>query len=110
MDKKERNKKIVSIWTDLIEAGMKLKKKRFDKDRKDVMRFYAGDHSFIYDEAESAGWVKNESWAQMTINLTFELIEVFGPILYQKKPDTNDHVSHQKPNSCGLGERDGDVP
>ncbi len=86
MDKKERNKKIVSIWTDLVDAGVKLKKKRFDKDRKDVLRFYAGDHSHIYDEAESAGWAANESWAQMTINLTFELVEVFGPILYQKNP------------------------
>jgi len=83
---KEADKKIVSIWTDLVESGDKLKKKRFEKDRKDIMRFYAGDHSFIYDEAESAGWAKTDSWAQMTVNLTFEMIEVFGPILYQNNP------------------------
>jgi len=86
LDKVEIRKKIVSIWTDLIEAGFKMKAKRFDKDRKDVMRFYAGDHGFIYDEAENAGWAKSEEWAQMTINLTFEMIEVFGPILYQNNP------------------------
>tara|TARA_Y100000590_G_scaffold228488_1_gene257825 strand:- start:3967 stop:5985 length:2019 start_codon:yes stop_codon:yes gene_type:complete len=86
LDKKEINKRIVSIWTDLVESGMKLKNKRFNKDRRDIMRFYSGDHSFIYDEAEAAGWAKSESWAQMTINLTFEMIEVFGPILYQNNP------------------------
>tara|TARA_B100001123_G_scaffold278975_1_gene310760 strand:+ start:2720 stop:4762 length:2043 start_codon:yes stop_codon:yes gene_type:complete len=86
LDNVEKNLKIVQIWTDLIKAGVSLKDQRFSRDRKEILRFYAGDHGFIYDDAADSGWAKTEQWAQMTINLTFELIEIFGPILYQNNP------------------------
>ena len=86
-DKKDIVKRrIVETWTNLIEAGKKKKAKRFDKDRKKILKFYSGPHDFVYDEASDAGWAKSEKWAQMTINLTFELVEIFGPILYQNNP------------------------
>jgi len=86
LDKAEKDLKIVQIWSDLIKAGAKLKDQRFMRDRKEILKFYAGDHSHIYEDAADMGWAATEQWAQMTINLTFELIEIFGPILYQNNP------------------------
>ncbi len=84
--KKVVDRQVVEVWTRLIEAAQRKKAKRFDKDREKILKFYAGPHDFIYDEAESAGWAKTDKWAQMTVNLTFELVEIFGPILYQANP------------------------
>jgi hypothetical protein len=86
LDKAEKDLRIVQIWSDLIKAGAKLKDQRFMRDRKEILKFYAGDHSHIYEDAADMGWAATEQWAQMTINLTFELIEIFGPILYQNNP------------------------
>ena len=86
MDKEEQDLKIVQIWTGLLKSGIGLKDRRFMRDRKEILKFYAGDHSHIYEDAANMGWAATEEWAQMTINLTFELIEIFGPILYQNNP------------------------
>jgi hypothetical protein len=86
---------IVKHWLAKIELALEHKKKVFQNDADEAVRFYNGPYDFMYDKsfrASSRGFVyagdetlPSPSF-QMTVNKVAELVQIFGPALYHRNP------------------------
>ncbi len=72
--------RIGSAWKGLIEKA-KEAKKDFDSTATQLLKYYANDHSEVFD-----GYGENSWWFSATINKTFEAVKIFGPALYEQNP------------------------
>jgi hypothetical protein len=88
---------VVTAWMTKIGLALDLKKKRFQPDADEGMRFLSGPYDWMYgknrDPNERRYFVNNEGGDipapkfQMTVNKTAELTQIFGPVLYHKNPN-----------------------
>ena len=88
---------LVKGWIGKITLALEHKKRRFQDDADEALRFFNGPHDFMYDERYSrkSGGFRfgggdgeghpNPSF-RMTINKAAEMVQLFGPVLYHKNP------------------------
>ena len=81
---------LVRTWTKKFEAAIKYKKP-FADDAKEAALFYDGDHNWMWKDAYARGEKGyNSSIAppafRMQVNKVFELIEIFGAVIYHRNP------------------------
>lgn len=85
---------IVAAWIGAIQRAMDYKKKVFQDDADEAMRFFNGPYDFLYKPQQSGG---SRSFAfddkssgltfRMTHNRVAEMVQLFGPVLYHQNPD-----------------------
>ena len=83
-------RQLVRTWTKKFEAAIKYKKP-FADDAKEAAMFYDGDHNWMWKDAYARGEKGyNSSIAppafRMQVNKVFELIEIFGAVIYHRNP------------------------
>ena len=83
-------RQLVRTWTKKFEAAIKYKKP-FADDAKEAALFYDGDHNWMWKDAYARGEKGyNSSIAppafRMQVNKVFELIEIFGAVIYHRNP------------------------
>lgn len=83
-------RQLVRTWTKKFEAALKYKKP-FADDAKEASMFYDGDHNWMWKDAYARGEKGyNSSIAppafRMQVNKVFELIEIFGSVIYHRNP------------------------
>lgn len=87
---------LTSLWVSKIKKAWDKKKKEFQNDADEAMRFFNGPYDWIYDSrnARNPGaftFTGDEvemprlSFA-MTVNKAAELVQLFGPALYHRNP------------------------
>jgi hypothetical protein len=102
-------RQLVRTWTKKFEAAIKYKKP-FADDAKEAALFYDGDHNWMWKDAYARGERGyNSSIAapafRMQVNKVFELIEIFGAVIYHRNPVRTVTVSQQPdlpPEAYGL--------
>ena len=102
-------RQLVRTWTKKFEAAIKYKKP-FTDDAKEAAMFYDGDHNWMWKDAYARGERGyNSSIAppafRMQVNKVFELIEIFGAVIYHRNPVRTVTVSKQPdlpPEAYGL--------
>lgn len=82
-------------WLEKITLAIDYKRKHFDDDAKECMRFFNGPYDFMYGlkyRTGSSGFVfagdddmPRPSFC-MTVNKVAEMVEIFGPVLYHRNP------------------------
>lgn len=84
---------LCSLWIEKIRHAEKHKKEVFGEDAAEAMRFYkpeGGGYAFIYkgdkDGRYGVGLDVPEPTFKMTFNKVAELVQIFGPILYNRNP------------------------
>ena len=83
-------RQLVRTWTKKFEASIKYKKP-FADDAKEAAMFFDGDHNWMWKDAYARGEKGyNSSIAppafRMQVNKVFELIEIFGAVIYHRNP------------------------
>lgn len=84
-------KSLVSQWLNVIHLARKAKE-NFDEDADELMGFYDGNHSFMWDRkntTKDAWWrddVVSPPSFRVTINKAYEAVSIFGPHLYNQNP------------------------
>ena len=83
-------RQLVRTWTKKFEAAIKYKKP-FADDAKEAAMFYDGDHNWMWKDSYARGEKGyNSSVAppafRMQVNKVFELIEIFGAVIYHRNP------------------------
>lgn len=83
-------KQVVNTWIKKILAAEKYKKP-FDDDAREASQFYDGPNNFMWKDAYSRGERGyNRSIAppsfQMQLNKVFELVDIFGSVIYHRNP------------------------
>jgi hypothetical protein len=83
-------RQIVSTWVKKIEAAIKYKRP-FAEDAREAANFYDGEHNFMWKDQYSRGERGyNASISppafRMQINKVFELVEIFGSVIYHRNP------------------------
>ena len=83
-------RQLVRTWTKKFEAAIKYKKP-FADDAKEAAMFYDGDHNWRWKDSYARGEKGyNSSVAppafRMQVNKVFELIEIFGAVIYHRNP------------------------
>ena len=83
-------RQLVRTWTKKFEAAIKYKKP-FADDAKEAAMFYDGDHNWMWKDSDARGEKGyNSSVAppafRMQVNKVFELIEIFGAVIYHRNP------------------------
>ena len=83
-------RQLVRTWTKKFEAAIKYKKP-FADDAKEAAMFFDGDHNWMWKDAYARGEKGyNSSIAppafRMQVNKVFELIEIFGAVIYHRNP------------------------
>ena len=83
-------RQLVRTWTKKFEAAIKYKKP-FADDAKEAAMFYDGDHNWMWKDSYARGEKGyNSSIAppafRMQVNKVFELIEIFGAVIYHRNP------------------------
>lgn len=83
-------RQLVRTWVKKIEAAIKYKKP-FADDAKEAMNFYDGPHNWMWKDSYARGEAGyNTSIAppsfRMTVNRVFELVDVFGSVIYHRNP------------------------
>lgn len=83
-------RQIVSTWVKKIEAAIKYKRP-FSEDAKEASNFFDGEHNFMWKDQYSRGERGyNASISppafRMQINKVFELVEIFGSVIYHRNP------------------------
>ena len=102
-------RQLVRTWTKKFEAAIKYKKP-FADDAKEAALFYDGDHNWMWKDAYARGERGyNSSIAppafRMQVNKVFELIEIFGAVIYHRNPVRTVTVLQQPdlpPEAYGL--------
>ena len=102
-------RQLVRTWTKKFEAAIKYKKP-FTDDAKEASLFYDGDHNWMWQDSYARGERGyNRSIAppafRMQVNKVFELIEIFGAVIYHRNPVRTVTVSKQPdlpPEAYGL--------
>jgi hypothetical protein len=83
-------RQIVATWIKKIEAAIKYKRP-FTEDAKEAAAFFDGEHNFMWKDQYARGERGyNSSIAppafRMQINKVFELVEIFGSVIYHRNP------------------------
>jgi hypothetical protein len=83
-------KQLVATWVKKLKSAEKYKKPFMD-DAKEASQFYDGDHNWMWKDSYSRGERGyNSSIAppsfRMQLNKVFELIDIFGSIIYARNP------------------------
>jgi len=83
-------RQITSTWVDKLKAAMDYKKP-FSEDAKEAGMFFDGDHNWMWKDSYSRGERGyNSSIAppsfRMQLNKVFELVEIFGAVIYHRNP------------------------
>lgn len=89
---------VITAWLAKIDLGLALKRKRFDRDAQEGMRFLSGPYDWLYAKKGSRGADNRyfgdatgagipEPRFQMTVNKTAEMVQIFGPTLYHRNPN-----------------------
>ncbi len=83
-------RQIVSTWTKKIEAAIKYKRP-FTDDAREAANFFDGDHNFMWKDAYARGERGYNSNItppafRMQVNKVFELVEIFGSVIYHRNP------------------------
>lgn len=83
-------RQIVSTWVKKIEAAIKYKRP-FTEDAREAANFFDGEHNFMWKDQYSRGERGyNASISppafRMQINKVFELVEIFGSVIYHRNP------------------------
>ena len=83
-------RQLVRTWTKKFEAAIKYKKP-FADDAKEAAMFFDGDHNWMWKDSYARGEKGyNSSIAppafRMQVNKVFELIEIFGAVIYHRNP------------------------
>jgi hypothetical protein len=102
-------RQLVRTWTKKFEAAIKYKKP-FADDAKEAALFYDGDHNWMWRDAYARGERGyNSSIAppafRMQVNKVFELIDIFGAVIYHRNPVRTVTVLQQPdlpPEAYGL--------
>lgn len=102
-------RQLVRTWTKKFEAALKYKKP-FTDDAKEAALFFDGDHNWMWKDAYARGEKGyNSSIAppafRMQVNKVFELIEIFGAVIYHRNPVRTITLSQQPdlpPDAYGL--------
>jgi hypothetical protein len=83
-------RQITATWVDKLKAAMDYKKP-FAEDAKEAGMFFDGDHNWMWKDSYSRGERGyNSSIAppsfRMQLNKVFELVEIFGSVIYHRNP------------------------
>ena len=84
---------LCQLWIEKIKKAREYKKKVFQDDADEGMRFYRppdGTYDWVYSSDDRGSrWAASDVTdppIRMTLNKVAELVEIFGPILYAKNP------------------------
>ena len=79
---------IKQLWVDKIELASKRKFNDFDRYAEDCWKFYAApNHNFLYSgDGALAAWGGSSSSPKVTINKSFEMVDVFQPFMHHRNP------------------------
>src|SRR5512138_3818490 len=89
---------VVSCWCKKVELAHQAKKRQFQDDADECMRFFNGPYNFLYGpdgrrDARRAFIAASEDADElprptfnMTVNKCAELVQLFGPALYHRNP------------------------
>ena len=86
---------ITKSWLSLLESAAKHKRREFQGDADEIMRFFDGPYDFLYSNSGDAGSLFTDSDTgttaprptfQMTYNKVAEAVQLFGPTLYHRNP------------------------
>lgn len=93
---------LCNLWVEKIRRSREQKKKVFQDDADEAMRFYRPDedgYNFVYrgdlNASKGVSLDTTEPSMRMTLNKVAELVQIFGPILYSKNP--NRQVNPREP-------------
>jgi len=83
---------IVSAWEGVIEQCIRVKKEAFQDDADEAMRFFNGPYNWQWDKRYTKNVEDPEAKSldptfKMTVNKTSEVVQIFGPTLYDKNPN-----------------------
>ena len=88
---------VVNAWLAKISLGLDFKRRRFQKDADEGMRFLSGPYDWLYGKNRSADdrryFDEHDSGDipapkfKMTVNKTAEVQQLFGPALYHRNPN-----------------------
>jgi hypothetical protein len=83
-------RQIVSTWLKKIEQAQKYKRP-FSDDAREACNFFDGDHNFMWKDSYARGERGyNASISppafRMQVNKVFELVEIFGSVIYHRNP------------------------
>ena len=83
-------KQIVSTWVKKIEAAQRYKRP-FTEDAKEAANFFDGEHNWMWKDQYARGergYNSNISPPafRMQVNKVFELVEIFGSVIYHRNP------------------------
>jgi hypothetical protein len=86
-------RQIVSTWMKKIEAAIKYKRP-FTEDAKEAASFFDGEHNFMWKDQYARGERGYNSTIappafRMQVNKVFELVEIFGSVIYHRNPVRN---------------------
>lgn len=101
-------RQIVSTWVKKIEAAIKYKRP-FMEDAREAASFFDGDHNFMWKDSYARGERGyNSSIAppafRMQVNKVFELVEIFGSVIYHRNPvRTVTVMEHPQVDPMSLG-------
>lgn len=80
---------VCKAWLGKIKRA-KDAKRAFDDVAEECMKFYSGPHDFMWDAFYKNKPYKNDEMQppsfRMTVNKAFELVALFGPVLYARNP------------------------
>jgi hypothetical protein len=87
---------LTTAWCSKIKLAWDDKKKKFQDDADEAMRFFNGPYDWLYDtkggkDRTAFAFVGDEVESprlsfQMTVNKAAELVQIFGPALYHRNP------------------------
>lgn len=84
---------IVSAWNGVIEQCVRTKKEAFGDDAEEAMRFFNGPYNWQWGKRynksadEDTETKSLEPTFKMTVNKTSEVVQIFGPTLYDRNPN-----------------------
>ncbi len=83
---------IVAAWVEKIQAALAFKKKRFQLEADEGMRFFSGPYDFFFDSLRTDKYFRvpgqrlSDGSITVTINKVSEMVQIFGPALYHANP------------------------
>jgi hypothetical protein len=90
---------LVKGWLNKIKLAEDLKKRDFGEDAEECMRFFNGPYTWMYKRKDKTRGDSSFDYDpdgeedmpaptfQMTVNKVAEVVQLFGPVLYQQNPD-----------------------
>lgn len=103
---------VVSQWIEKIKLAHDHKKREFQEDADEAVRFFDGPYDFLYSgwrDRASRGFaygVGDEELpgpgCRMTVNKVAELVQLFGPALYHRNPVRKVNPRHPPPLPLAL--------